>query len=207
MKALMVFLLLLFLPGCAQGTPNFKRIDEVSYYFDTGLWHCTATAVAPHTLLVASHCALDTTVSIDVDDRVAVIKKQIHDTGDSTFLVVDITFKTWAGMRRSPLQMGETVVILGNPGPLHGILRLGYYAGVDTVDLPLPDSEETLRTQVAFFGYMTAGGDSGSAIFDAKGRVVGVNSGSYRLEGLSMAWARPFTFTKDQIREAGVYIR
>ena len=202
-----LLLVLMCLTSCAQAAPSFKRLGELSYFVHAGKGHCTGTAVARHTLLVADHCVTDTTTTVTIDGKPAAIQAQISDGEDHAFLVLDMSFPKWAQMRQAPLELGEPVYMIGNPADLREILRIGHYAGSDDATFLHPDTGKAVTTKGLFFGYASAGGDSGAAIFDRQGRIVAVNSGSYMVQGLSMAFALPMKFSVAQRRAAGVLRR
>jgi hypothetical protein len=142
---------------------------------------CSATAIAPHALLTATHCELPTDeLFIRGEDDSIEIQAIERDQMDHTILEVDTTFKNFAQMSNQPVQVGDDVFIFGNPGEMNDILRKGYIA-----QLPPQLSKEEEEISELFNGpsallttYDLNGwfGDSGAAVFNSDGQIVGVIS-------------------------------
>ena len=117
------------------------------------------------------------------------------DGNDHTLVVIDRPFLKWARMGRKPVQT-QRVRIVGTPAGNEDVYREGYVSRVrdDEVWLVIP-------------GF---GGDSGSALFDDGGRIVGVLSGArtwvdHRSGAVfTVIVAMPVTFSEKQWKAAGV---
>ena len=171
-------LLPLLLVSCGAHTePASVRLE-----FGTGL--CTGTVVAPHTILSAEHCLQggDLTAVNGVETHAV---RVIRDGQDHILLTVDRNLGRGRIRVDTPRQ-GDTVHWVGNPAGVPNVLRRGYVAavieGVTLIDAP---------------GY---GGDSGSGIFNDRGALIGVLSGSYTWRNESGSFvlirAMPLRFTQ-----------
>jgi hypothetical protein len=129
---------------------------------------CSGTAIGPHALLTASHCEQPTSViMVDEDEHVKVLGL-VRDGNDHTIYFVDATFKYWSPIvLRSP-EIGEDVFIFGNPGKFEDILRKGYVANVMPKDIDGPEAD--ILDMNGWYG------DSGAAVFDADGNIIGIVS-------------------------------
>lgn len=150
---------------------------------------CSGTAIAPHAVLTATHCFENGIVKLPK----LIVRNRIDDGNDHTLLIVGETFPVQAIIAPMP-DVGTTVHIFGNPAELRGLYADGTVAGEYKGD--------TLLNLPIFYG------DSGAAVLDADGRIVGMISGLRILSGgkAFVQWgeARPFNFTAAQWREAGL---
>lgn len=119
----------------------------------------------------------------------------MFDGNDHIILIVGYTFDRWSYVTATPDQ-GDAVTIIGNPGDMTQQLRRGYVAGRLAVRGGLATT----------YDLRVFPGDSGSGVFDRLGRVSGVVSFIYKLDGragqLTMAGGWPLAFTAAQWREA-----
>jgi hypothetical protein len=139
---------------------------------------CSATAIAPHALLTASHCELPTSaIAVDGSNNIMEVQGVIRDGYDHTIYLVSGTFTNYAEFSSARITVGDDVFLFGNPGDLSDILRKGYVAK--------PPLENVNALQRMFLGpladqitYDFNGffGDSGAAIFNQRGEITGVVS-------------------------------
>ena len=132
---------------------------------------CSATAIGPHAILTASHCESPTdAISIrGYEDAKIHIDRIIRDDRDhSIFLLSGVTFEHYTALDLDykPVQ-GEQVFIFGNPGSLSDIYRDGSVAGTTF-------NKDTDVLLVNLNGWH---GDSGSGLFTASGKLIGVLAG------------------------------
>ena len=144
---------------------------------------CSGTAIAPHAVLTATHCFENGAIKYPA----LAIKHRIDDGNDHTLLIVGETFPVHARIAPMP-DVGTTVHIFGNPAEFRGLYADGTVAGEYKGD--------TLLSLPIFYG------DSGAAVLDSQGRIVGVVSGIRVLEGdgVYVSWAevKPFRFSAAQ---------
>ena len=123
---------------------------------------CSGTAISPDTLITAQHCLKGGTLRAVNGTPVKVVGIG-KDKGDTlTIRVQGIAFEHWA--RFGPaLEQGDEVQWFGNPAREPDMYRRGYV--VRATD------EAVLIDGIGFSG------DSGSGVFDARGRLIGVLTG------------------------------
>lgn len=146
---------------------------------------CSATAIAPQTLLTAEHCLGSTLVKID--GTPARVVWTAVDGKDHALIGVDRKFGSSVTGFETPAK-GVAVVMVGNPGGHAALFRAGHVAG--------NDEDSTLYDVRIFFG------DSGSGLISPSGRIVGVVSKvlsmSDRGASLTFAVSYPLAFTDEQ---------
>ena len=176
MKAL--WLSLLMLAGCQ--TIDHESVAKASVAV-LGLTDgtCSGTLVAHNQVLSASHCFQSGRLLTVNQVPVNVIQYQ-HDGKDHALLTLDTTFPSYAPVNFGGMAQGERVFMYGNPSGQNDMLRRGYVAGTvaqgTLLDLPVSQ------------------GDSGAAIFNERGEVVGVLTGYTQLQsGMQLAAVHPFT--------------
>lgn len=218
MKSFSVFALALAfnLPLSACASPSepasrhVRHIQQVAVLLDiitpAGRGHCSGTAVAPQVVLTATHCFNGELTRLTVNGQEVSVTKRLDDGADHTLVVLDKpVFKHHVGVDVRRLRMGEEASMLGNPGPFKAMFRRGLVSGVDNLETPVPG--------VALLDIQIFGGDSGSGVFDARGRLVGVVSyvrnavDPRSLNQVAFGGVMPFAFTRSQWAEAGVSTR
>jgi hypothetical protein len=141
--------------------------------------------VAKQVLLTAAHCDRP---ALWVEGTELVILRKEKDSGDHMLLRVQREFKYVARLGPA-VEQGDQVFVWGNPERLGLLLRLGHYVG-DTL---------SSGKAVQLYDLSASFGDSGAAIYDKRGRLVGVVSLIYqRTAHLHLMGAFPLDFTKEQ---------
>lgn len=192
MKRIAALLLLVFLvAGCATHLSAVERAHRTALRLTMDTGSCSGTAIGPHAILSATHCFAGMQ-ALSVNGAPVVVTGAIDDGHDHTILFVDQTFRYFAAISRAPAQ-GDPVFIIGNPAELSDIYRGGHMAGT-AVDGDV---------RVMLYDLQDFPGDSGSGIFDAQGRLVGVVSIFLAFEGrgarIQFAGAFGLAFTPAQL--------
>lgn len=208
LSLLLTLALALPMSACARSPyeSQASRMSKVVVVLDIetakGKGHCSGTAVSPSVILTASHCFQAPLVKLSVNGQEVKALRGVDDESDHTLVVLDRpVFTRWARLEMRQLRQGEEVSILGNPGSWRSLYRAGLVAGDDN-EPPVPGSQ--------FIDIQIFGGDSGSGVFDYRGRLVGVISYTKNqvnprsLGQIAMAGVLPIKFTREQLNEAGV---
>lgn len=147
---------------------------------------CTAYAIGPHALLTAEHCKVDDDGSpvllfVDPPDRPEYVRargpwrfiyaREFDGSDHMILLVSGPAFKDVMPYTVAAPRPGERVFTWGDPDGLQDQYREGYIMGVTPEAVPFRD-----KPQPCWLVDMpVAGGDSGSAVFDADtGDIVGL---------------------------------
>ena len=190
-----LLLLVLLVAGCATQLSALQRVHRSALILRTDTGICSGTAIGPHAILSATHCFVGAQ-ALAINGEPVVVTDAISDGHDHTILLVDRTFTEYAEVGQAPAQ-GDAVFILGNPAGLRDLYRAGHVAGNTVSD----------NVRVTLYDMQDFPGDSGSGIFDAQGRLVGVISIFVGLEenGARIQFAGSFgmAFTPQQWAQAG----
>lgn len=129
---------------------------------------CSATAVAPHMILTATHCT-HPAEALTVDGKDYIIVLIFSDSNDHSLVLIangDVGFTDIAGIATPQAQPepGDAVFMWGAENSSGIMFRAGYVAG------PRTDGKRhgTLYQLDSFFG------DSGAAIFNSDGQIIGL---------------------------------
>lgn len=153
---------------------------------------CGGTAVGRHTILTADHCVLAAEGEMLVDGQRADLKVIARDGKDHVLLSTKLSLPNVAKIGAPPL-VGDDVFLFG---PAHGLapvlLRRGYYSG--------RASDQSGQTW-NLFDLEIINGDSGSAIFNSKGEIIGTLSIILSLGDARwrMAGTMPYAFSKQDM--------
>jgi hypothetical protein len=132
--------------------------------------HCSATAIAPHSLITASHCELPTdALYLEGINAVVAITSRIRDDNDHTIYIVDTTFKNYTTIKDEEPTQGKSIFYFGNPGKLHDIFRKGTTVGT----IAQSDNEP----KQILYDFNIWYGDSGAGIFNESGQLIGILTG------------------------------
>lgn len=121
---------------------------------------CSGTAIGPQEILTATHC-IKADVPLRIDGKEVGYTIQQDDGRDHVVLTVTEIRKVYARIGKAP-KTGDIVFIWGQPLGLENILRYGRVAGK--------------RGNDYLFDLNAIQGDSGAAIFNRRGEIVGVVS-------------------------------
>ena len=199
-------------PGATSALKTTHQIAEATIT-DHGST-CSATAIGPHAILTASHCEEPTDI-IQVDDTDYKIVGIIRDSFDHTIYLLGgrAMFKDVAPTGTGSGQIGDDIFVVGNPGPYTRLFRRGVIAGKTSSQLSswlVDNSGAILYDFNGFFG------DSGAAIFNDNGEIIGVVSevsGTARQPdsnewpiGFKIMLGWPLHFTAAQLEQARNFV-
>ena len=205
MKRTLSTIVVLLLSGLAFATnPLYVQEQKTTHYLyskaaiEPGMW-CSATAIGKHAVLTASHCEAPTD-SLLVDRVYVTVVDRLRDGADHTILLLKgIEFKDVATVVQRDLEIGEEFFLFGNPGRYINLFRKGVLAGSWNDPKEVPPRKVYI---VDLNGYQ---GDSGAALFDSCGVVVGIISLRLSEEGetpMIMMGALPLQFSVEQMLRA-----
>lgn len=157
-------LLAIFLLAAAPAHAGLRRVEANVHaftllveFFDGG--HCSATKIGRSEILIAAHCVEGDPQALIIKQSPVEVVSIVRGPGDQARVTIRAQFKRWASIGDRPTQ-GDPIFIFGNPGDERDLLRRGYIAGERMgfllADLPIWK------------------GDSGSAVFNEHGQVVGI---------------------------------
>ena len=187
--------------------------EIISEPFVGGGSQCSATAIGPHALLTASHCE-EPVESLSVDGKTAKILSLSRDGFDHTIYWLDITFTDYAKFSAEESQVGDDIFIFGNPGSNSDLFRKGYVSNIPGIKAPAKDlftaifggSSRPSPIVYDLNGWM---GDSGAAIFNSTGEIVGVvsvamidNSDKEGWPAFKVQCGFPIKFSEDVLKRA-----
>lgn len=191
MKKAILSLLIMGATGCASHVTQRDAAHESALFLQMPGGTCSGTAIGPNAILSATHCFGDM-FTLSVNGKPVEVLKRFDDGRDHTILIVDEEFNVWSRVGDKPRQ-GDKVFVYGNPGMFRDMYREGIVSGSVVLD----GQRVTAYDLNGWFG------DSGSAIFDQEGYIVGVTSivlqqsrevtikmmGSYSLNFEAKAWS------------------
>jgi hypothetical protein len=163
--------------------------------------YCTGTVIGPHAILSAAHCNKGSGVQLDSVPHTYTITKTLKDGRDHIIFLVDgpAFYNIEPYEARYPI-VGEKVDIYGDGGR--------EYPAVHKTGIVLDEyNPSEVDAASGFFCYSVSSipGDSGSAVYGADGKIVGVVTYGIRdgafFERTHMG-AFAMNFTPEQIKEA-----
>lgn len=159
-------LMLALVTACCATVPEpfDPKAATVRLEFSDGV--CSGTATGPNEITTASHCLSARLVSINGERATLLHSRKVG--SDITLIYVDRRNERWSAWRESEPVQGEPIRYYGNPLGMADIVRHGYMAGQ--------------RGPVWLADVEIAPGDSGAAVFDSQGRIIGVVS-AYGVSG------------------------
>jgi serine protease DegQ len=135
-------------------------------------------------------------VGTDPETDLAVLKVEIQKLPSITF-----------ARPEEPLRVGDVVLAIGNPFGVGQTVTLGIVSGLGRSHLGITTFENFIQTDAAIHP-----GNSGGALVDANGNLVGINTAIYSQTGVSMGigYAIPVSIARqvmEQIIEKGTVTR
>ena len=217
---LSVGLLALFLFGGMPSIPHFKthkhsaptaeqRTSHMVTFFDEKgkkLGDCTSTAIGPNAFLTADHCNDEgegKLVSFDLSTEKHILIAHAEDNRDHViYLFFGSPFTHIETVKTKAAVVGETVTIYGNiRGEYPAIPRYGKVIECDDY------SELDVAAGEACYSLKVDHGDSGSAVFNTKGEIVGlVTYASEEDNGSTSAIGFSLNFDAQHINAARAFV-
>ncbi len=217
-KSLLAAVLLVALACATSVEDAHKTALHIAQDTVLGGASCSATVIGPQAILTASHCELpDDELFIqghkgESGNPITIVAK-IRDGNDhSIYLLKNIHFTDFAVLNQAdPLTAGEDVFSWGNPGKWSDLFSKGYIAGIK-VDHSFAalfgagQPDEVLIDMPAWHG------DSGAAVFNSKGEVIGVITGRVsqateddKQDSISMTFSFKLGFKTDDLARAKAF--
>ncbi len=188
---ILILALLMLSAGCGcVSVPNPETAAASAVRIETGDKVCSATAIRSHVLLTALHCLDGEQGELTIDGKPAKWSLIAKDAKDHALIHVDQKMAAVAKFGPKP-ERGAPLTKYGNPMGLKGLVIYGRVAGYM--------ADGTLLADMT--GYR---GDSGAAIFDSQGRIVGVVSAIGGRDAFYLVAAFPLAFTAEDWARAGV---
>lgn len=188
---ILILALLMLSAGCGcVSLPNPETAAASAVRIETSDKVCSATAIRAHVLLTALHCLTGEQGEMTIDGKPALWTLIAKDAKDHALIHVDQRQSAVAQFGPKP-KRGDVVIKYGHPMGLNGLVIYGRVAGYMGDGTMLVDST----------GYR---GDSGAAIFDERGRIVGVVSAIGGRDAFYLVAAFPLEFTAEDWARAGV---
>lgn len=212
-RLLFVAVVALFVGGCLvhdyradekPTAPHPAPIEQTASHlvqfqnsFGTTVGSCTGTAIGPHAFITAQHCNdgdRNTTVAFDYTMEPYHLLGHISDSNDHVIYFTDATFKNIMPYVRD----------VPHPGPVHFYGCGGYQFPCELKSGPMLSVFDTSDINQAhgmfYMGIEVIPGDSGSAIIDDKGHIVGLTT--YKFSDGRQAAGFALAFTDEQITKA-----
>lgn len=187
MRAILLSALLL-VAGCGCASLPIAGADAEAVRLEIGDGVCSGTYIGPSTILTARHCFDTDAGVVSIDGVRAGFALLAEDGKDHVMLRVTVKSRQWAAQGDKPRQ-GDEVFKRGNPLGLKDVVIVGRVAGW------LDDGSMLLDMT----GWK---GDSGSALFDKRGRIVGVVSAIGGQSVFYLMIAHPMAFTAQDWKAA-----
>lgn len=189
MRALLA-IVLLTISGClgCASIPVSPKSAALRLEFPSGAI-CSATAIARQAILTAGHCFKEGAGKFKVNGVDGAYTIIANDGKDHVLVRVTQPQARIAQVALTPAKQGDEVRTWGNPNGLDDIFRVGRVAHVATDGSLIIDANHYR-------------GDSGAALFNKRGQVVGVVSGMTGREMFKLTIAFPLKFTDEQWRQA-----
>ena len=201
----LVAVVLCLLTACCASLPNRYERDKAATlrleWADGRV--CSAVATGSHHIVTATHCVVGVPNKVQVSGQATTYTVIADDGHDHVLLRTPLRLRHVAELRMERLDAGRELHLWGNPEGIAAVFRIARVAGAD------PKSEFCVSTvkppcPVIYLDGSVTHGDSGAALFDSDGHVVGIESGGVTVaeDAWSVSVFYPFAFTADQLRQA-----
>lgn len=182
---------MLVLAACAAqlSTDEFLSVRATTVKVADDFGHGSGTVIDANTVLTAAHVVRDgETLNVEFPDGrlAAATVTWRDDTSDAALMQLAVPEELYSRIDCTPLKLGERVFTFGNPGFLRFVLTEGVVAGTESLGDQKNRMPEGMPAEIEPMLVVSANwepGDSGSAVFDSKGRVRGPVSIVFRVEG------------------------
>lgn len=185
------FLLLCVVFTTAARKPSVYAVAErATHTIEMADGNCSGTAVSAYVIMTAAHCFPDDlAVKFKISGREAKALKFARDGNDHVLIKVNIAFTYTASIGNTRMLKGDKIFYFGNPG-IWQLFRTGHVAGY-----------KDTATVIDVNGWR---GDSGAAIFNEQGHIVGIVSAGILNDIFKLMLAYPFAFTDEQYKDFGL---
>ena len=207
----LVALALLLLTGCADARPMYERVEGATLRIESGDQNCSATAVGRYTILTARHCFDDKPDVILVNGKQCPVWQVVEDGADHALLTLghECLQRVRAKVSANALKPGTQIFLWGNPSFLTAQLRIGMVSGYGAFPAPVRrllvlGGLPAFANEFAWVDVESTHGDSGAAVFNYAGEIVGVVSAGCEpiTSPFNLMGMLPLRFTRKQWREA-----
>lgn len=178
--------LVIFSQASAEDRMEVIRMTKATQvYMDDQGSQCGATIVGKSSLLTATHCLKSSLPGqlVQVNGKVRSLAARYDDGADHSIIVLEggeATLGPIATLAPGPLVYGQRVHMHGKPMHFSGKLyREGYFMGCDN------EAAQLVGSDYCLFDFQVFHGDSGSGVFDERGRLVCV------LSAYDIKWSDP----------------
>lgn len=202
MRLIAVAVLCLLAACCATVPSEYgaARPSTLRLEWAIGKQVCSGVAIGTHTVITAAHCTTDALGEFTIDGKPGTWTVLANDGNDHVMLRVTQRLTNIARVGREP-RVGQELFLWGQPDRIEHLLRVGRVAGTRLN----ADGEWCIGSaktcDVMFVDMNLTYGDSGGGFFNARGELVGIESGGYSSRaGWVMPFFYPIKFTPAQLR-------
>lgn len=178
--------LMLGLSACANlQWPDLLDVRDTTVKVSDLFGHGSGTIISKDLVVTAAH-VVGTDKELDVEfydgTKIHAIVEWVDDKSDAALLRLTSPAKYAAIIDCKPLEIGERVFTLGNPGIARFVLTEGIVAGTDLLGAQkaqMPDGMPAKFEPMVTVSINWEAGDSGAGVFDMKGRLRAIVFGAW----------------------------